>query len=508
MNGLWCRVLALVLEGVEHLPLWSSLIEPQTINITQVLERKMKNTFYSLIGLCLVVILSGRALSQAPPAVPVAPTSPVCLTGNILSNNDNIGNGHSRRFEQNGNRSNVNLNGGQLTVCGDLVINSGNFNGGSIFVLPGGRLTINSSVSVLNINLINEGVLDLRANNMNFNSNSRIWNLGDSMIVSGNGTHNMNGVMVTGNGSTTRVEASSQINGSGVFHVDNNSTMIVEGNISNNGNIVVWEFATLQLEGSYSSNSGARIFMDDFALMTIDGAAVLNHPVIYIGDQGNGAMMELNGSTAFNNPASSFSELQICSPQTFSGTELGSAQQSCTSQSSFGAGGVGPLPVSLVSLTAERTSDGALIRWETAAEINNAFFLIQKSSNMADWEDAGMVEGLGTSSVGKTYSFTDAQPQTYYRLMQVDFDGTSEIFGPIALGESFEIANPVVTRSGQYFRIQAKGLFSYQYANLTGQVFAQGESEDGVLIPIQSSGFAFFQVIQAGKSYTFSFFVP
>lgn len=468
----------------------------------------MKFTFYSLIGLCLVVTLSGALFSQAPPAIPTAPLAPACDVGTALSNNDNINVGQNRRFQTNGNRSNVNLNGGNLTVCGDLTINSGNLNGGTVYVRPGGRLTVNSSVSVVNLNLVNEGFLDLRANNMNFNSSSRIWNFGDSMIVSGNGTHQMNGVMVTGNGSTTRVEASSQINGSGVFHVDNNSTMIVEGNISNDGNIVVWESATLQLEGSYNSNSSARIFMDDFALMTIDGAAVMNHPVIYIGDQGNGSMMQLNGSTAFNSPASTFSEVQICSPQSFSGSQLGSAQQSCANQSSFGAGGVGPLPVSLVSLSALRTSEGAEILWVTAAEINNAFFLIQRSSNMMDWEDAGMVEGMGTSSVGRSYQFVDQAPQTYYRLMQVDYDGTSEIFGPVALGEALDLAAPLVTRTGNYFRMQAKGTFTYQYANMAGQVFAQGEAEDGFLLPIQSSGFAFFQLVQAGKVHAFSFFVP
>jgi hypothetical protein len=446
--------------------------------------------------------------SQAPPAIPTAPTVPACTTGTDLNNNDNINVGQNRRFQITGNRSNVNLNGGDLTVCGDLTINSGNLNGGTVFVRPGGRLTVNSSVSVVNLNMVNEGFLDLRANNMSFNSSSRIWNFGDSMIVSGNGTHQMNGVMVTSNGSTTIVEASSQINGSGVFHVDNNSTMVVEGNISNDGNIVVWESATLHLEGSYTSNSGARIFLDDYALMTIDGAAVMNHPVIYIGDQGFGSMMQLNGSTAFNSPASSFSEVQICSPQSFSGPQLGSAQQSCANQSSFGAGGVGPLPVSLVSLSAERTPEGAEIRWVTAAEINNAFFLIQRSSNMIDWEDAGMEEGMGTSSVGRSYIFVDATPQTYYRLMQVDFDGTSEIFGPVALGETLDLSAPSVTRTGDYFRIQANGLFRFQYANMAGQVFAQGEAEDGFLLPIQSSGFAFFQVVHAGKVHTFSFFVP
>lgn len=89
-----------------------------------------------------------------------------------------------------------------------------------------------------------------------------------------------------------------------------------------------------------------------------------------------------------------------------------------------------PLPVTLVSFKAEVTDQNKVeLTWKTASEKNNAYFEIQRTSDTAqqNYTIVGMVDGAGTSQVERNYSFTDnAAPigDLYYRLKQVDFDGT------------------------------------------------------------------------------------
>jgi len=94
------------------------------------------------------------------------------------------------------------------------------------------------------------------------------------------------------------------------------------------------------------------------------------------------------------------------------------------------------LPIELVSFTAEAGNAGVVLGWETATEINNDFFTIERSYNGLDFEAIGTVTGGGNTGDTETYTFTDvkALPGTiYYRLKQTDFDGMSETFDPVSV---------------------------------------------------------------------------
>jgi hypothetical protein len=89
---------------------------------------------------------------------------------------------------------------------------------------------------------------------------------------------------------------------------------------------------------------------------------------------------------------------------------------------------INPLPVELVSFKGSAVSQGVALDWETASEKNNAFFSIQHSTDGRNFESVGYVEGNGTTAMAHKYSFTHTQPaagKNYYRLKQVDHDGTS-----------------------------------------------------------------------------------
>jgi hypothetical protein len=88
-----------------------------------------------------------------------------------------------------------------------------------------------------------------------------------------------------------------------------------------------------------------------------------------------------------------------------------------------------PLPVELVAFTGKEQDGQVLLKWETASEQNNDYFLIEHSVDGKTFAAIGEVAGAGTVSTTQYYSFAHrnpAYPDNYYRLKQVDFDGAFE----------------------------------------------------------------------------------
>jgi hypothetical protein len=99
------------------------------------------------------------------------------------------------------------------------------------------------------------------------------------------------------------------------------------------------------------------------------------------------------------------------------------------------------VPVELTTFTAEASGEKVNLRWETATELNNQGFEVERKnledrSQKPEWEKIGFVKGKGTSSEVMSYSFADNSPVTgrsYYRLKQVDYDGSYRYYGPISV---------------------------------------------------------------------------
>ena len=115
-----------------------------------------------------------------------------------------------------------------------------------------------------------------------------------------------------------------------------------------------------------------------------------------------------------------------------------------TSGSGFiSAGGV-TLPVELVRFSSTLADGSAVIDWETATELNNERFLLEKSADGQNFVEVASIKGGGTSSVLLRYQFTDKNLKEgifFYRLSQFDFDGKSEILGVISLVNNVGIVN-------------------------------------------------------------------
>ncbi|MCF2487102.1 T9SS type A sorting domain-containing protein [Dyadobacter sp. CY347] len=93
------------------------------------------------------------------------------------------------------------------------------------------------------------------------------------------------------------------------------------------------------------------------------------------------------------------------------------------------------LPVHLISFEGKSDAKGNVLTWKTASETKNKGFEIERSTNPTSFQKIGFVEGNGDANEENNYSFTDPNPGTitYYRLKQIDFDGTFEHSKIIAL---------------------------------------------------------------------------
>ncbi|MEO9474196.1 MAG: T9SS type A sorting domain-containing protein [Cyclobacteriaceae bacterium] len=94
-------------------------------------------------------------------------------------------------------------------------------------------------------------------------------------------------------------------------------------------------------------------------------------------------------------------------------------------------GGCASLPIQLLNFSATERDENALIEWKTGSEIDNDYFEIQKATfSDPAFATIGTIERNGSTADTQRYSFVDEdfQEDSYYRLVQFDFDGRSETF--------------------------------------------------------------------------------
>jgi hypothetical protein len=110
------------------------------------------------------------------------------------------------------------------------------------------------------------------------------------------------------------------------------------------------------------------------------------------------------------------------------------------------------LPVQLLAFSAEVNRGLVELRWTTASELGNSYFMIERSETAeTDYVEIGRLDGQGNTSIETEYSFVDDGVQVgikyYYRLLSVDYAGGIHIADKLEV----EVLAPAVYRLSQNY---------------------------------------------------------
>jgi Secretion system C-terminal sorting domain len=155
------------------------------------------------------------------------------------------------------------------------------------------------------------------------------------------------------------------------------------------------------------------------------------------------------------------------------------------------------LEVELLTFEGKQNNNSVDLMWTTASEKTNAGFEIERSADGKTFEKIGFVKGNGTTNSKRSYTFNDNTPLsilTYYRLRQVDFDGTSTISNIIAVqpkvdNKGFKVyPNP---SSGHHISIEMNDqIEEVSIVNAVGQIVFQQKTKEQNALNVDVSAWA------------------
>ena len=165
------------------------------------------------------------------------------------------------------------------------------------------------------------------------------------------------------------------------------------------------------------------------------------------------------------------------------------------------------LPVELVDFKGKIKAEGIFIEWETATEINNDYFVLEHSTDGKDFLRLATIDGNLNSIVRQNYQYLHRSPSkgwNYYRLQQVDTDGTYTIEAPIisfqwkADSEIIVSPNPAQDR---LFLTGSNQDFDYLIYNALGQIKLSGwiQERQEILIEELPNGVYWLQLFSENE---------
>ena len=174
----------------------------------------------------------------------------------------------------------------------------------------------------------------------------------------------------------------------------------------------------LNVGGALAVSPGSRVVL-------LNGAAIGN---VY---WRIGGRFDLGEGAIFRGTVLADGAIDLLNESVLIGRALSRAGDITLVNSSVALQEAGPLPVELTAFSAERQGPGALLRWATASERNSAYFEVQASADGLHYTALSRVASKGQATQAHAYTYADpsltrhAATTVYYRLRQVDADGTA-----------------------------------------------------------------------------------
>ncbi len=144
-------------------------------------------------------------------------------------------------------------------------------------------------------------------------------------------------------------------------------------------------------------------------------------------------------------------------------------------------------PVQLVSFSADVEDLTVKLKWETATEVNNYGFQVErkKKRGESEWVNIGFVEGHGNSNSSKNYKFIDTDRlsgRVSYRLKQIDIDGQYEYSDIIEVNLTSDLAKKFELNQNYPNPFSAKG---GQATNITYVIARSGATRQSAGLLVQ-----------------------
>ncbi|NML20148.1 T9SS type A sorting domain-containing protein [Pseudoflavitalea sp. G-6-1-2] len=141
------------------------------------------------------------------------------------------------------------------------------------------------------------------------------------------------------------------------------------------------------------------------------------------------------------------------------------------------------LPVLLKDFTAKLSDGKVKLHWVTTTEINNQQFVIERAGADQRFSRLSAVAGKGNSSTEQVYEFVDNKPLgriSYYRLVQIDYDGNQQQYDAKRIlnngGEKSQVAvssNPFTTELSAFVTVHKPQQVMFSVVDMNGKQWAR-----------------------------------
>jgi hypothetical protein len=153
------------------------------------------------------------------------------------------------------------------------------------------------------------------------------------------------------------------------------------------------------------------------------------------------------------------------------------------------------LPVEMVRFDAFTEGTKNTLEWETASEVNNKAFEIERSTDGTKFTTIGKVNALNKAS---NYQYIDNQPLavSYYRLRQIDNDGSFSFSKVVSVANknTKAVLSVYPTLVADVLNISTEDVSNYQVFNLLGQQVLSGAAASRIDVGSLTKGTYFLRI--------------